>query len=102
MLVSCFSQATLEQMKAQKFDYRVIDPLELPNYDGIMLGLATRYGRMNSQMAAFFDRTGPLFSAGKLVGKPFSMFVSTGTLGGGQEATIMNSKSFLGIMSLQT
>ena len=33
---------------------------ELPNYDAIIIGTGTRYGRLSSQMAAFLDRTGGL------------------------------------------
>ncbi len=39
-------------------------------------------------MRQFLDRTGPLWSAGKLIGKIGSVFVSTGTQHGGQETTI--------------
>ena len=46
-----------------------------------------RYGGMCSQMKAFWDATGGLWVKGALVGKPFGMFVSTGTQGGGQETT---------------
>jgi sulfite reductase alpha subunit-like flavoprotein len=31
---------------------------ELPDYDAIIIGAPTRYGRMPSQMAAFLDQTG--------------------------------------------
>ena len=31
---------------------------ELPDYDAIILGIPTRYGRMSSQMANFFRRAG--------------------------------------------
>jgi NAD(P)H dehydrogenase (quinone) len=33
---------------------------ELPDYDAIIVGAPTRYGRMASQMAAFLDQTGGL------------------------------------------
>jgi NAD(P)H dehydrogenase (quinone) len=32
---------------------------ELPDYDAIIIGAPTRYGRMPSPMAAFLDRRGP-------------------------------------------
>lgn len=35
---------------------------ELPEYDAIVVGTGTRYGRMTSQTAAFLDRTGGLWS----------------------------------------
>ncbi len=36
----------------------VAEPDELVAYDAIIVGTATRYGRMSSQMANVFDRTG--------------------------------------------
>ena len=44
-----------------------------------------------SQMKAMFDATGGLWQAGKLVGKPATCFVSTGTQGGGQETTALTT-----------
>ncbi|MEM9011714.1 MAG: NAD(P)H:quinone oxidoreductase [Pseudomonadota bacterium] len=62
-------------------------PDELPDYDAIIVGTGTRYGRMSSQMAAFWDRTGKLWAGGKLIGKVGASFTSTGTQHGGQETT---------------
>ena len=42
---------------------------ELPDYDAIIIGAPTRYGRMPSQMAAFLDQTGGLWARGALHGK---------------------------------
>ena len=42
---------------------------ELPDYDAIILGVTTRYGRMSSQMANFLDQTGGLWARGALNGK---------------------------------
>ena len=42
-------------------------------------------------MKAFFDMTGGLWGSGGLVGKPATMFTSTGVQGGGQETTIMTA-----------
>ena len=65
----------------------VADPNELGDYDGIVVGTPTRYGRMASQMAAFWDQTGGLWKTGALVGKVGASFVSTATQHGGQEMT---------------
>ena len=62
---------------------------DLADYDAIILGVGTRYGRMASQMAAFWDQTGPLWAKGALVGKVGSVFTSTATQHGGQETTVM-------------
>ena len=62
---------------------------ELPDYDAIIVGVGTRYGRMASQMANFLDQTGGLWAKGALNGKVGSAFSSTATQHGGQETTLM-------------
>ncbi|HZX81727.1 MAG TPA: NAD(P)H:quinone oxidoreductase [Lysobacter sp.] len=62
---------------------------ELPDYDAIVVGVGTRYGRMASQMANFLDQTGGLWARGALNGKVGSAFTSTATQHGGQETTLM-------------
>ena len=59
----------------------------LPQYDGLMFGMPTRFGMMAAQMKAFFDGTGGLWQSGALAGKLAATFVSTGTQQGGQETT---------------
>ena len=63
------------------------DPQQLAEYDAIVVGTPTRYGRMASQMTAFWDRTGALWQSGALVGKVGAAFVSTASQHGGQETT---------------
>ncbi len=62
---------------------------ELPEADAIIFGTPTRFGNMCGQMKQFIDATGKLWMAGKLVGKVGSVFTSTATQHGGQEATIL-------------
>ncbi len=62
-------------------------PAELADYDAIIFGAPTRFGNMAAQMRNFLDQTGGLWAKGALVGKPASVFTSTGT-GGGNETTI--------------
>ncbi len=62
---------------------------ELADYDAIIIGTGTRYGRMASQMANFLDQTGGLWARGALNGKVGSAFTSTATQHGGQETTLM-------------
>ena len=66
------------------------DPSELAGYDAIVVGAPTRYGRMPSQMAAFWDKTGPLWMKGALIGKVGGAFTSTATQHGGQETTLFS------------
>lgn len=65
-------------------------PDALAEYDAIIVGSPTRYGRMPSQMAAFWDTTGPLWAKGALVGKVGGAFTSTASQHGGQETTLMS------------
>ena len=64
---------------------------ELPEYDAIIIGTPTRYGTMTAQMKNFLDQTGGLWAQGKLIGKVGSVFTSTATQHGGQEATILTT-----------
>ena len=63
---------------------------ELPDYDAIIVGCPTRYGRIPSQMAAFLDQTGGLWARGALNGKVGGAFTSTATQPGGQEMTLFS------------
>ncbi|GBR10939.1 NAD(P)H:quinone oxidoreductase [Acetobacter oeni] len=62
-------------------------PAELPEYDAIILGAPTRFGRLPSQMANFWDQTGGLWAKGALIGKLGAVFTSTASQHGGQETT---------------
>ena len=63
---------------------------ELVNYDAIIVGAPTRFGRMPSQMAAFLDQAGGLWARGALNGKVGGAFTSTATQHGGQEVTLFS------------
>ncbi|MGQ0700817.1 MAG: NAD(P)H:quinone oxidoreductase [Panacagrimonas sp.] len=63
---------------------------ELADYDAIIVGCPTRFGRMASQMAAFLDQAGGLWARGALNGKIGGAFTSTATQHGGQEQTLFS------------
>ena len=63
---------------------------DLENYDAIIVGTGTRYGRMSSQMAAFLDQTGGLWERGVLNGKVGAAFTSSASQHGGQETTLFS------------
>ena len=63
---------------------------ELADYDAIVVGAPTRFGRMPSQMAAFLDQAGGLWARGALNGKVGAAFTSTATQHGGQEVTLFS------------
>lgn len=66
------------------------DPNAMADYDAIIVGAPTRFGRMPSQMASFWDRAGGLWAQGKLNGKVGGAFTSTATQHGGQETTLFS------------
>ena len=72
----------------QKAPVATID--DLANYDAIVVGTGTRFGRMASQMANFLDQAGGLWATGKLNGKVGAAFTSTATQHGGQETTLFS------------
>ena len=81
---------------ARKSHYRLDQPApvatiaELADYDAIIVGTGTRFGRMASQMANFLDQAGGLWAKGALHGKVGAAFTSTATQHGGQETTLFS------------
>jgi NAD(P)H dehydrogenase (quinone) len=63
---------------------------DLADYDAIIVGAGTRFGRMASQMANFLDQAGGLWAKGALHGKVGGAFASTATQHGGQETTLFS------------
>lgn len=63
---------------------------DLANYDAIVIGTGTRFGRISSQMANFLDQAGGLWAKGALHGKVGGAFTSTATQHGGQETTLFS------------
>ena len=59
--------------------------------DGIIWGTPTRFGNMAAQVKQFIDTLGGMWYEGELEGKATGMFVSTGSIHGGQETTILSS-----------
>jgi NAD(P)H dehydrogenase (quinone) len=83
-----------EVAKANHFKLNQAAPVanieDLANYDAIIFGTGTRFGRVSSQMAAFLDQAGGLWMRGALHGKVGGAFTSTGTQHGGQEMTLFS------------
>ena len=83
-----------EVAKAAHFKLEQAAPVatvaELADYDAIIVGAPTRFGRMPSQMAAFLDQAGGLWARGALNGKVGAAFTSTATQHGGQEVTLFS------------
>lgn len=71
------------------------DPAQLEEFDGILFGIPTRYGNFPAQFKAFWDKSGKQWQQGSFWGKYAGVFISTGTLGGGQETTAISTMSTL-------
>ena len=86
--------APLEVAKAAHFKLDQAAPIakieDLANYDPIIVGTGTRFGRISSQMASFLDQAGGLWAKGALHGKVGGAFSSTATQHGGQETTLFS------------
>jgi NAD(P)H dehydrogenase (quinone) len=63
---------------------------DLANYDAIIVGTGTRFGRISSQMANFLDQAGGLWAKVALHGKVGGAFSSSATQHGGQETTLFS------------
>jgi NAD(P)H dehydrogenase (quinone) len=63
---------------------------DLADYDAIIVGTPTRFGRISSQMASFLDQAGGLWMRGALNGKVGGAFTSTASQHGGQETTLFS------------
>jgi|SRR5215469_11426803 len=63
---------------------------DLANYDAVIIGAPTRFGRIPSQLASFLDQAGGLWMKGALHGKVGGVFTSSATQHGGQETTLFS------------
>ena len=63
---------------------------ELANYDAIIVGAPTRFGRMPSAMGTFWEQAGQLWLSGALHGKVGGAFTSSATQHGGNETTLFS------------
>lgn len=88
----------LEKMHAppKDADIPILEsPDQLEQYDGFLMGIPTRYGNFPAQWKTFWDRTGKQWSSGGFFHKYAGLFISTGSLGGGQESTAIAAMSTL-------
>ncbi len=69
-----------------------VPPISLDDFreaGAIAFGTPTRFGNVSAQLKNQIDRLTTLWLKGELEGKPAGVFVSTGSLHGGQETTIL-------------
>ncbi len=63
---------------------------DLANYDAIIVGSPTRFGRLSAPVAGFLEQAGELLSRGVLQGKVGGAFASPTSPNGGDEAASMS------------
>ena len=81
-----------EDMRAGRQIQKDVPMVSLDDFreaGAIAFGTPTRFGNVSAQMKNQIDRLSQLWTAGELEGKAAGVFVSTGSLHGGQETTIL-------------
>ncbi len=68
---------------------------DFKNSDGYAFGTPTRFGNVSAQLKNVVDQLGPLWMQKTFENKPAGVFVSTGTMHGGQETTILTFMTVL-------
>lgn len=86
--VSSVAEATAPSIPEDGAPY--VETADLAECAGLALGSPTRFGNMASSMKYFLDGTAAEWVNGTLSGKPAVVFTSTGSLHGGQEATLLS------------
>jgi NAD(P)H dehydrogenase (quinone) len=86
--VSSVAEATAPAIPEDGAPY--VEATDLAECAGLALGSPTRFGNMASSMKYFLDGTAAEWVNGTLSGKPAVVFTSTGSLHGGQEATLLS------------
>jgi len=85
--------------------YEAPTPADVEWADAVIFGTPTRFGNASAELKAFIDSLGGLWFQGKLNGKVGSAFVSTQSLHGGNESTILslyNPMAHLGFIIVPT
>jgi NAD(P)H dehydrogenase (quinone) len=67
-----------------------VQPADLAECAGLLLGSPTRFGNMAAPMKYFLDTLGADWASGTLAGKPAGVFTSTAAMHGGQESTLLS------------
>jgi NAD(P)H dehydrogenase (quinone) len=86
--VSTVAEATAPSIPESGAPY--VELADLAECAGLALGSPTRFGNMAAAVKYFLDGTAAEWLAGTLSGKPAVVFASTGSLHGGQEATLLS------------
>lgn len=85
--ISTVCEATAPDIPAEGAPY--VDKRDLSECIGLALGSPTRFGNMAAAMKYFWDGTANEWLRGELVGKPATVFTSSGSMHGGNESTLL-------------
>lgn len=86
--VSPVCEATEPDVPAAGAPY--VSAQDLSACAGLALGSPVRFGNMAAPMKYFWDSTIAAWLSGELVGKPATVFTSSGSLHGGNESTLLS------------
>jgi NAD(P)H dehydrogenase (quinone) len=89
-----------ENRDRMKTKYAAPTPADAANADAIIFGTPTRFGNISSELKAYVDSLGGLWARGALHGKAGSAFVSTSTMHGGNESTLITMYTFMAHLGL--
>ena len=86
--VSTVCEATEADVPSQGPPYATLE--DLRNCAGLALGSPVRFGNMAAPLKYFWDGTIAPWLSGELSGKPAAVFISSGSLHGGNETTLLS------------
>jgi len=83
------SREDLKRGRDMQKDVLLVTENDFREADAVIFGTPTRFGNVSAQLKSQIDHLGDLWGKGELEGKPAGVFVSTASLHGGQETTIL-------------
>lgn len=89
------SRADMKAGAEMQKDVPIVTFDDFKEAGAIAFGTPTRFGNVSSQLKNQIDQLGSLWMQRVFEGKPAGIFVSTGTLHGGQESTILTLMTVL-------
>ena len=83
------AEPDMKKGRLMQKDVPLVTNDDFRNADAVIFGTPTRFGNVSAQLKNQIDQLSGLWLKGELEGKPAGVFVSTGSLHGGQETTIL-------------
>ena len=89
------ARSDMQAGAAMQKDVPLVTMEDFKEAGAIAFGTPTRFGNVSAQLKNQIDQLGPLWMQKVFEGKPAGVFVSTGSLHGGQESTILTLMTVL-------